>query len=131
MHSKVYHSLLQHFLYICINSNIYINDEEWCGVNLKFNFYEWDNYSKWLLKTSKSINLNNNNSQTNYLYMEIFNGDDSNEAISGFWRVWFWKVMMSFTKLMIKNEGPDQDLLRFIYHTDTLILWILPDIETK
>ena len=30
----------------------------------------------------------------------------------------FWKVMMSFTKLMIKNEGPDQDLLRFIHHTD-------------
>ena len=49
--------------------------------------------------------------------MEIFNGDDSNEAFSG-----FWKVMMSLKKLMIKNEGPDQDLLRFIHHTGTFIL---------
>ena len=37
-------------------------------------------------------------------------------------RVRFWKMMMSFTKYMIKYEGPDQDLLLFIHHTDTLIL---------
>ena len=73
---------------------------------------------------SKTINLNNNNSQTNYLCMKIFNGDDSNKAFSGFCRIRFWKVI-------IKNEGPDQDLLRFIHHTDTLILLKLPDTQTK
>ena len=29
-------------------------------------------------------NLNSNNSQTNYLYMELFHVDDSNEVFSGF-----------------------------------------------
>ena len=29
-------------------------------------------------------NLNSNNSQTNYLYMELFHIDDSNEVFSGF-----------------------------------------------
>ena len=29
-------------------------------------------------------NLNSNNSQTNYLYMELFYVDDSNEVFSGF-----------------------------------------------
>ena len=29
-------------------------------------------------------NLNSNNSQTNYLYMELLHVDDSNEAFSGF-----------------------------------------------
>ena len=29
-------------------------------------------------------NLNSNNSQTNYLYMEVFHVDDSNEVFSGF-----------------------------------------------
>ena len=28
--------------------------------------------------------LNSNNSQTNYLYMELFHVDDSNEVFSGF-----------------------------------------------
>ena len=28
-------------------------------------------------------NLNSNNSQTNYLYMELFHVDDSNEVFSG------------------------------------------------
>ena len=31
-----------------------------------------------------TINLNRNNSQTNYLYIELFHVDDSNEAFSGF-----------------------------------------------
>ena len=34
-------------------------------------------------------NLNSNNSQTKYLYMELFHVDDSNEAFSGFYRVKF------------------------------------------
>ena len=29
-------------------------------------------------------NLNSNNSQTNYLYMELLHVDDSNEVFSGF-----------------------------------------------
>ena len=29
-------------------------------------------------------NFNSNNSQTNYLYMEVFHVDDSNEVFSGF-----------------------------------------------
>ena len=29
-------------------------------------------------------NLNSNNSQTNYLYMELFHVNDSNEVFSGF-----------------------------------------------
>ena len=29
-------------------------------------------------------NLNSNNSQINYLYMELFHVDDSNEVFSGF-----------------------------------------------
>ena len=31
-----------------------------------------------------AANLNSNNSQTTYLYMEIFHGDDSNESFRGF-----------------------------------------------
>ena len=33
-------------------------------------------------------NLNSNNSQTNYLYMELFHVDDSNEVFSGFRIQW-------------------------------------------
>ena len=76
-------------------------------------------------------NLNSNNSQTNYLYMELFCVDDSNEVFSGFRIVRVWKVMMSLTKLMITNEGPDADLLRSGPHTTTIILWILSGIQTK
>ena len=36
--------------------------------------------------------------------------------------------MMSLTKLIITNEGPDADLLRSGPHTTTLILWILLNI---
>ena len=88
-----------------------------------WNILEWNSYSKWLQITS---NLNCNNSQTNYLYMELFHVDDSNEVFSGFRIVRFWKVMM-----IITNEGPDADLLRSGPHTTMLILWILPDIQTK
>ena len=56
-------------------------------------------------------NLNSNNSQTNYLYTELFHVDDSNEVFSGFRIVRFGKVMMSLMKLIITNEGPDTDLL--------------------
>ena len=67
-------------------------------------------------------NLNSNNSQTNYLYMELFHVDDSNEVFSGFRNIPILKIMMSLTKLMITNEGPDADLLRSGPHTTTLIL---------
>ena len=53
--------------------------------------------------------------------MELFHGDDSNEAFSGFVRFSFWKVMMSLTKLMITNEGPEKDLLRYGPHMAMLI----------
>ena len=56
-------------------------------------------------------NLNSNNSQTNHLYMELFHVDDSNEVFSGFRIVRFGKVIMSLTKLIITNKGPDADLL--------------------
>ena len=73
-------------------------------------------------------NLNSKNSQTNYLYMELFHVDDSNEVFSGFRIVRIWKLMMSLTKFMITNKGPHVDLLRSEPHTTSLILWILPDI---
>ena len=76
-------------------------------------------------------NLNCNSSQTNYLYMELSRVYDSNEAFSGVWIVRFWKVVMSLTKLIITNEGPAADLLRSGPHLTTLIMWILPDIQTK
>ena len=44
------------------------------------------------------------------------------DVFSGFRIVQFSKVMMSLTKLMITNEGPDADLLRSGPHTTTLIL---------
>ena len=52
--------------------------------------------------------------------MEIFNGDDSSEAFGG-----FCQILESDDEFYIiddKNEGLDQDLLRFIHHTDTFIL---------
>ena len=54
--------------------------------------------------------------------MELFHVDDSNEVFSSFRIIRLKKLMMSLTKLMITNEGPDTNLLRSGPQTTTLIL---------
>ena len=74
---------------------------------------------KYLFKMAAENEQITSNLNINYLYMELFLVDDSNEVFSGFRIVRFKKVMSSLMKLMITNEGPDADLLRSRPHMTT------------
>ena len=57
------------------------NNNVWCcGVSFKLKYL----FKMVAENVQLTSNLNSNNSQTNYLYMEIFHEDDCNEAFSGF-----------------------------------------------